>query len=191
MSLLRQARSPYLSWLFSQCGQERHKTLSQAPGRALPKGAGTRELCHCHHLSRSSGVVLWGMTVMGWHLQGLASLLPNRLALLCLLTDSERVGQGQWTPYQTEWPRQIPARTSLHVGQRSFRRHGHYLYNAPPTGEMGSNGPLWHQGQLPWAWGWALVLKKLSGIPPPVPPVLCYSFEPLFLCNNFRGSESH
>lgn len=132
MSLLQQARSPYLSWLFSQSRQERHKTLSQAPGRALPKRAGTRELCYCRHLSRSSGVVLWGMRVMGWHLQGLASLLPNKLALLCLHTDSERVGQGQWTPYQTEWAHQIPARTSLHLGQRSFRRQGHYLYNTPP-----------------------------------------------------------
>ena len=76
------------------------------------------------------------LLVIMWLLQGLYLLpardFPNRLALLCSLTDSERVDQGQWTPHGTDWSCQVSPRAPLHLGQQSFKRQRHYLHSSPP-----------------------------------------------------------
>lgn len=67
--------------------------------------------------------------------RSLFSLLnfPNRLALAPVLaSNSERTDQAQWAPYWTGWSYRVPAGTSPHLGQQSFRRYRRYLHNSPP-----------------------------------------------------------
>lgn len=75
------------------------KRSSKAGSRALPQKAETRDLGYCPPLFQSSRVFLYKMTGDGVATPRLLFALlpttsPNRQALQCLLTDSERVAKG-------------------------------------------------------------------------------------------------
>lgn len=117
-----------------------------------------------------------------WHLQGLSSLLPrmspNRLALLCLLTDSERGCRGQRVPYLNEWSFQTPAMTSLPLEQWTFRRHPIIISVTLPHSRnlrQGAGCPLQHKDCSPGPEGGLQVLNELSGIPSFVTAFSCFS----------------